>query len=96
MERNRHLNAPSQSHSDRRPQTHRRPADGKQLAGTDLTDIQAVTMVTAGCTLWFLWIVTVVAMGTVWDEGSVCGWQQDEGFFSRNHTVKILIMIFVH
>lgn len=57
---NRHLKAPSQSRSDRRPRTRRRPADGKRLAGTALTDKQVVilsgdrevAMVTAG----LLWI----------------------------------------
>lgn len=34
---NRHLNAPSQSRFDRRPQTRRRPADGRQQADTHLT-----------------------------------------------------------
>lgn len=38
----------------------------------------------------------MVAMLTVGDEGPICGWQQDEVFLSRNHTVKILVVIFVH
>lgn len=37
-----------------------------------------------------------VATVTVGDEGSVCGWQQDEVFLSRNDTVKVLVVIFVH
>lgn len=37
-----------------------------------------------------------VVMVTVGDEGAVCGRQQDEVFLSRNHTVKILVVIFVH
>lgn len=35
-------------------------------------------------------------MVTVGDEGSVSGWQQDEAFLSRDDTVQILIVIFVH
>lgn len=38
----------------------------------------------------------MVAMVTIGDEGSVCGRQQDEVLLSRNHTVQILIVIFVH
>ena len=45
---NRRLNAPSRRRSDRPPRTRRRPADGTRPAGTDLTDAQLVTMVTAG------------------------------------------------
>lgn len=35
-------------------------------------------------------------MVTIGDGGSVCGRQQNEVLLSRNHTVQILIVIFVH
>lgn len=41
-------------------------------------------------------MVMALVMVTVGYEGSVCGRQQDEILFSRNNTVKILVVIFVH
>lgn len=92
---NRRLNAPSQSLSDQPPQTPRHSVDGTRPAGTDLTDAQRVSMVTGGGVV-YMDSHRVVALLTVGDEGSICGWQQDEVFLSRNHTVKILVVVLVH
>lgn len=35
-------------------------------------------------------------MDTVRDEGAICGRQQNKVFFPRNHTVQVLIVVFVH
>lgn len=89
------VHSPSPSRSDRPLQRHRHPAGDTELAGSDLfhtqTQIRKVTMVTAGAAH-----VVPFDHGTIGDEGPLSRWQQDEVLLSRDHTVEILIVVFVH